>query len=137
MLTGLSQGFWVGVFSSLTSSYVSKNVHSALKELVIVSKLLIKEFNKGYLVGPFSSSPFPVFHTSPIGVATRKYSRKRRLIFDLSAPHSRSYPSVNNLIPLKPFSLHYTMDNAIKLIKLAGQGAWLSKADSTYAFKIV
>ncbi|XP_034446701.1 uncharacterized protein LOC117764756 [Hippoglossus hippoglossus] len=29
------------------------------------------------------------------------------------------------------------VDNAIKLIKLAGQGAWLSKADITDAFKII
>lgn len=29
------------------------------------------------------------------------------------------------------------MDNAIKLIKLAGRGAWLSKADITDAFKIM
>ena len=79
-----------------------------------------------------------MFRTSPIGVATRKYSGKKRLLFDFSAPHSRPYPSINSLIPLEPFSLHYsTVDNAIKLIKLAGQGAWLSKADITDAFKIV
>uniref|UniRef100_UPI0037E76AD8 uncharacterized protein n=1 Tax=Semicossyphus pulcher TaxID=241346 RepID=UPI0037E76AD8 len=80
----------------------------------------------------------PIFRTSPIGVATRKYSGKKRLIFDLSAPRSGPVASVNSLIPPEPFSLHYaSVDNAIKLIKLAGQGVWLSKADITDAFKIV
>ncbi|XP_037622955.1 LOW QUALITY PROTEIN: uncharacterized protein LOC119486715 [Sebastes umbrosus] len=78
-----------------------------------------------------------VFRTNPLGIATRKYSGKKRLISDLSAPRSGPYSSINSLIPPKPFSLHYaSVDNAIKLIKLAGQGAQLSKADITDAFKI-
>ncbi|XP_068584257.1 uncharacterized protein [Cebidichthys violaceus] len=63
---------------------------------------------------------------------------QKRLIFDLSAPHTGSAPSVNSLIPPEPFSLHYsTVDNAIKLIKLAGQGASRSKTDIIEAFKII
>lgn len=54
----------------------------------------------------------------------------------MSSPHSSNIASVNECIPLTPFSLHYTtVDNAIQLIKLAGQGAWLAKADITDAFK--
>ncbi|XP_029927907.1 uncharacterized protein LOC115373572 [Myripristis murdjan] len=137
LLSGLSQGFRVGVVSSLSSSYVSKNLQSAIQEPDLVSQLLKKELDKGYLIGPFNSSPFPVFRTSPVGIATRKYSGKKRLIVDLSAPRSGPVPSINSLIPPAPFSLHYsTVDNAIKLIKLSGQGAWLSKADITDAFKI-
>ncbi|XP_010774836.1 uncharacterized protein [Notothenia coriiceps] len=134
MLTrGLSQGFRVGVLS-----LVAKNLQSAAKEPTIVSQLIQKELNKGYLIGPFHSSPFPVFRTSPIGVATRKYSEKKRLIFDLSAPRAGPFCSINSLIPPEYFSLHYaSVDNAIKLIKFAGQGAWLSKADITDAFKII
>ncbi|XP_029912014.1 uncharacterized protein LOC115362289 [Myripristis murdjan] len=130
-------GFRVGVVSSLSSSYVSKNLQSAIQEPDLVSQLLKKELDKGYLIGPFNSSLFPVFRTSPVGIATRKYSGKKRLIVDLSAPRSGPVPSINSLIPPAPFSLHYsTVDNAIKLIKLSGQGAWLSKADITDAFKI-
>ncbi|XP_029937157.1 uncharacterized protein LOC115380206 [Myripristis murdjan] len=137
LLSGLSQGFRVGVVSSLSSSYVSKNLQSAIQEPDLVSQLLKKELDKGYLIGPFNSSPFPVFRTSPVGIATRKYSGKKRLIVDLSAPRSGPVPSINSLIPPASFSLHYsTVDNAIKLIKLSGQGAWLSKADITDAFKI-
>ncbi|XP_018549880.1 uncharacterized protein LOC108895509 [Lates calcarifer] len=138
LLTGLSQGFRVGILSSPVSTFVAKNLQSAIKDPATVSQLLNKELNKGYIIGPFDSPPFPVFNSSPVGIATRKYSGKKRLIFDLSAPHSGPVSSINSLIPPVPFSLHYaTVDNAIRLIKLAVQGAWLSKADITDAFKII
>ena len=138
LLTGLSQGFRVGVVHDVTSTFVCQNLRSALNEPEVATRLIEKELAKGYLLGPFSRSPFPVFRTSPVGVATRKYSGKKRLIFDLSAPRSGPVPSINSLIPLEPFSLHYaTVDHAIRLIKFAGHGAWLSKADITDAFKIV
>ena len=117
---------------------MSKNLQSALKEPVLVSDLLKKELDKGYLIGPLYATPFSVFRISPIGVVSRKYSGKKRLIFDLSAPHNGPSPSVNSIIPPEPFSLFYSsIEHAIKLIKLAGQGAWLSKAVITDAFKMV
>ena len=138
LLTGLSQGFRVGVLTAPTVSFVAKNLLSAASDPDTVSRLLASEVAKGYVIGPFSSPPFSLFRVNEIGVATRKYSGKKRLIFDLSAPHNGPVPSINSLIPLAPFSLHYaTVDNAINLIKLAGVGSWLSKADITDAFKIV
>jgi len=122
----------------LSSSLVLGNLQSALREPAIVSQLLARECSKRYVIGPFDSSPFSLFRSSPLGVATRKYSGKKWLILDLSAPRSGPVPGINGLIPLEPFSLTYaTVDHAIKLIKLAGPGAWLSKADITVAFKIV
>ena len=86
--------------------------------------LLEKEVQKGFMIGPFDRSPFPVFWLSPIGIATRKYSGKKRLIIDLSAPHNGLADSINSLIPLAPFSLFYsTVDDAINFIKRAGRGA--------------
>jgi hypothetical protein len=126
----------VGILSQLTSIFLAKNLQSATNEPDVVSALLEREVNKGYVIGPFSSPPFSPFRINSIGVATRKYSGKKRLIFDMSSPHSSYTASVNECIPLPPFSLHYaSVDNAIHLIKLAGQGAWLAKADITDAFK--
>ncbi|XP_034437355.1 LOW QUALITY PROTEIN: uncharacterized protein LOC117759380 [Hippoglossus hippoglossus] len=63
---------------------------------------------------------------------------EKRLIIDLSAPHNSTIPSINSLIPKEPFSLFYAaIDNAIQMIKLAGVGAWLGKADITDAFKVL
>ncbi|XP_067435007.1 uncharacterized protein [Thunnus thynnus] len=88
-----------------------------------------------FLIQGFTYSFHPV---SPIGVATRKYSGKKTLIIDLSSPHGSTVPSINSLIPSLDFSMQYaTIDHAISLIRLAGQGAWLSKADITSAFKVL
>ena len=49
-----------------------------------------------------------------------------------------STPSINSLIPSADFSMQYsTVDGAINLIRLAGKGAWLAKADITAAFKVL
>ncbi|XP_063060227.1 uncharacterized protein LOC134453282 [Engraulis encrasicolus] len=135
LITGLSQGFRVGVVSRPSSSYVAK-LRSALSEPEVVSNLLSKELNKGYIIGPFKSPPFSLFRVNSLGVATRRYSGKKRLIFDMSSPHSDAVASINECIPLVPFSLYYaSVDNAIQMIKTAGHGAWLAKADITDAFK--
>lgn len=138
LITGLSQGVLIGIPHLPTSSLVIPNLQSALNEPATISQLLLKEVNKGYVIGPFSSPPFPFYRVNPLGVATRKYAEKKRLILDLSAPHSGPHSSINSLIPKPPFSLFYaTVDHAISLIKSAGQGAWLAKADITDAFKIM
>ncbi len=56
------------------------------------------------MIGPFDNPPFNLFRISPIGVATRKFSGKKRLIIDLSAPHNSPFPSINSLIPLNDFA---------------------------------
>jgi len=92
-----------------TVTYVAKNLQSSVKDAETVSQLLEKE-----VVGPFKSTPFSVFRTSPIGIVTGKYSGKKRLIFDLSTPRSGSLASVNCLVPPELFGFHYaSVDNAI------------------------
>nr|XP_040033418.1 uncharacterized protein LOC120819784 [Gasterosteus aculeatus aculeatus] len=138
LLTGLSQGFHVGVVAEPTRTYIAKNLQSAREEPGTVANLIKEEVRRKYIVGPFKAAPYSVFRTNPVGIATGKYSGKKRLILDLSAPHARAVPSINSLIPPELFSLHYiSVDNAISLIKRAGQGAWLSKVDVKDAFKIV
>ncbi|XP_053170466.1 uncharacterized protein LOC128354229 [Scomber japonicus] len=111
---------------------------SAINDPSSVDRLLSKEIEQGFMIGPFSQPPFPTFRISPLGIATRKYSGKQRIIIDLSAPHGTSVPSVNSLIPSEDYSLHYaTINHAIALIKLAGKNSWLSKTDITSAFKVL
>ena len=138
LITGLIHGFFAGLSYLPKVSHVCNNLQSALKEPDVVDKLLAKEIEKGFMIGPYDDPPFPKFRINPIGIATRKYSGKKRMIIDLSAPHDDSAPSINSLIPLEPFSLCYaTINNAIKCIKLTGKGAWLGKADITDAFKVM
>lgn len=138
LITGLVQGFLAGLVWLPKVSFTCSNLQSALKEPEVVDSLLAKEIKKGFMIGPFEKSPFPTMRINPIGIATRKYSGKKRLIIDLSAPHNNEAQSINSLIPLAPFSLCYaSIDNAIKFIKEAGRGAWLAKADISDAFKVM
>ena len=104
-----------------------------------MTELLASEVSKGYLIGPFSASPFPIHRVNPIGIAEGKYSLKKRLIVDMSAPHDNlQHASLNSLIDKDTFSLKYVrIDDAIDIIKQLGKGCWMCKTDITDAFKQV
>ena len=90
------------------------------------------------MIGPFSHPPLPNFRISPLGIATRQYSLRKRIIINLLAPHGSIIPSINSLIPGEDFSLHCaTINYAIALIKLTGKRLQLSKTDITSAFKVL
>ncbi|XDV33697.1 hypothetical protein PO909_004007, partial [Leuciscus waleckii] len=138
LLSGLKEGFDPGLESIPDSSLICNNLQSAIAEPYIVEALIKKELDSGFMIGPFDFPPFELFRISPIGVATRKFSGKKRMIINLSAPHGNSQPSINSLIPLDEFSLHYhDIDQAITLIKNASFRAWLAKVDITSAFKVM
>ncbi len=138
LLSGLSHGFHPGVGNLPSESLICPNLQSALTEPETVDILIKKEIEANFKIGPFSVPLFNIFRVSPIGVATRKFSGKKRLIIDLSSPHNSPFPSINSLIPLEEFSLHYhDIDQAITLNKDAGRGAWLAKVDITSAFKVM
>ncbi|MGL4905857.1 MAG: reverse transcriptase domain-containing protein [Plesiomonas sp.] len=138
LLSGLEHGFRPGVECPLSENIICNNLQSALAEPDVVNNLIAKEVESGFMIGPFDEPPFKVFRISPIGVATRKFSGKKRLIIDLSAPHNSPFPSINSLIPLEEFSLKYhDIDQAIEMIKIVGRGAWLAKVDITSAFKVM
>ena len=91
------------------------------------------------MVGPASLPPFKNYRVSPIGVATGKYSGKKRLILDLSSPHDDDQiPSVNSCINKSEYSLKYVkIDDAIEVIKKLGKGARMTKVDVKDAFRIM
>ena len=102
-----------------------------------MSELLQKELNNGFIYGPFCKPPFEHYRVSPLGVATGKYSQKKRLILDLSSPHSKDVASINDLIDKEQCSMSYVkIDDAIKIITKYGQGTKLCKFDIQNAFKI-
>ncbi len=138
LLSGLKNRFKPGLKCPLSQNITCNNLQSALIEPEVVNKLIKKEVESGFMIGPFDNPPFNLFRFSPIGVATRKFSGKKRLIIDLSAPHNSPFPSINSLIPHNEFSLKYhDIDQAIDMIKIAGRGAWLAKIDITSAFKVM
>ena len=75
--------------------------------------------------------PFNIYRTNPVGVVEGKYSKKKRLIVDLSAPQNdENNACLNDMIVKEDFSLNYvTADDAIARIKEKGRGSWLCKTD--------
>lgn len=114
-----------------------KNLLSARQNAQDVHELISKECQKGFLYGPFDQPPFKAYRVSPLGLATGKYSGKKRLIVDLSSPHDDSqHFSVNELIDKDSCSLTYVkIDDAIQSICQYGRGALMCKIDIADAFK--
>jgi hypothetical protein len=137
LLTGLVDGFDTGISSVPLTSFQCKNLRSAIRDPEFVSTALQSEVDDGYMIGPFDEPPFQSYRISPIGVAEGKYSGKKRLIIDLSAPHDHpSIPSINALISKEEHSLTYVrVDDAITVLKKLGRNACMCKIDVRAAFK--
>ncbi|KAH3841650.1 hypothetical protein DPMN_115123 [Dreissena polymorpha] len=80
----LQKGFDTLLWLYPNDQKVCKNLQSALKQPDEVDKLLKLELDNGFLQGPFETPPFEHYRVSPLGIAERKYSGKKRLIVDLS-----------------------------------------------------
>ena len=139
MCDGLRCGFDTLIHPYPDNVSESRNLQSAYKQPDIVDDLIQKETAKGFLLGPFIKPPFEVYRVSPIGVAEGKYSKKKRLIVDLSAPHSDPQnDSINDLIDKEQCSLSYvTIDDAIAIIQEYGENSLLCKTDICDAFKLI
>jgi len=134
---GLEFGFDTKISVYPIRTHESKNNLSATRAPHVVDELLLKELDRGFLLGPFKEPPFTTYRVSPLGVAEHKYSKKKRLIVDLSAPHRNPLtPSINALIDKDECSLQYVkVDDAIRTIQDLGHGAIMCKTDISDAFK--
>ena len=67
LLSGLRKGFHVEIQEIPDQSLQGDNLRSARKSPDVVSELLQEEVNNGFVIGPFDSSPFPIYRVSPLG----------------------------------------------------------------------
>ena len=139
LVSGLRKGFHTGVSASNLPILHCRNLLSARNDPTTVTTILNSELSKGYIMGPFNIPPFIQYRISPLGGGEHKYSGKKRLIVDLSAPHDNPcHQSINDLISKQDFSLSYVkIDDAIKIIQSLGHGSWLCKFDIEDAFKLL
>ena len=108
LINGLTQRFDTGLKSLPSSSLECQNLLSARTQKGIVAELIQSEVNKGFISGPYEKLPFSIYRVNPLGIAESKYSGKKRLIFDLSAPDNDvNHASLNDLIQKEEFSLNY------------------------------
>ena len=135
----MKQGFHTGIQELPSTTLECKNLLSASSQPEVTTQLIQSEVEKGFLIGPLDKMPFSIYRTNPIGVAEGKYSQKKRLIVDMSAPHNdENNTCLNDMIVKEDFSLNYvTVDDAIARIKEKGKGSWLCKTDIKDAFKLI
>ena len=116
------------------TSTVPNNLLSATEHMVPVTQAIIKEIERGHTSGPFSSSPIPNLHCSPLGSGEKK-DGSRRLIMDLSQPRGHS---INEGINKEEFSVKYThFDDATSLVRKIGKNCLMSKIDIKHAFRLL
>jgi hypothetical protein len=122
----------IGFDGDCTASYTANNLKSASQFPQTVSAAIEKELSKGRLAGPFSSPPFPHFHSSLLGMAICKHSGKQCQIHHLSWPHDSS---VNDGIPDAQASIVYDrFQAAVKDLVISGHGSLMIKSDLELAF---
>ena len=134
----LSDGFTHGFplhFQGIQESSHAKNLLTAVQNQTVVDAKIAKELAAGRLAGSFDSPPISPFVVSPLGVVPKKSPGEFRLIHHLSFPKGAS---VNDGISHENSTVCYaTIGDAIRCIKLAGQGSYLAKTDIQNAFRII
>ena len=137
LCSGLRNGCDTLVKTNNITTKECRNNLSARLQGNVVTELIEKEVQKGFVYGPFSEPPFKNYRVSPIGVAEGKHS-KRMLILDLSAPHNDHDISINGLIDRDKCSMSYIeIDDVIKIKTQYGKSTLLCKYDIFDAIKII
>ena len=115
----------------------TRNHKSATMFPQAVQTYINTEKNHNALVGPFSTSPFPKLHVSPL-MTRPKPDGSRRLIVDLSWPKGLG---VNSRIPDNTFDnypgvLQYpTVDHIVQAVNRLGSDSLLFKIDLKRAYR--
>ena len=116
-------------------SSVEPNLLSAQQSPYVVDQNLARELTTHRLAGPFDSPPFSQFRISPLRIVPKKSPGEYRLIHHLSYPYGSS---VNDGIAFENCTVTYArIDDAIQLIRSAGQDCYLAKTDIQRAFRII
>ncbi|KAJ1214052.1 hypothetical protein NDU88_001680 [Pleurodeles waltl] len=134
LFRGFSEGFRIP-YSGPAVTRGANNLRSAREAPGVVQEKLEKELQLGKVAGPFSQPPLPNFIVSPLGIVPKKEQGKYRMIYHLSYPKGSS---VNDYLEAGTCSLGYaSFDEAINLVRAAGKGALMAKADIESAFRLL
>ena len=90
LLTGMRQGFRIGIQESPVCRASSSNTPSAREHRVVVDQYMHTQLEKGYMAGPFHHSECAKVITSSIAVIPKKTVGKWRVIVDMSRPRGAS-----------------------------------------------
>ncbi|XP_077790723.1 uncharacterized protein LOC144328926 [Podarcis muralis] len=111
------------------------NQKSVLEMPDIALKKIQKEIAAGRVAGPFATPPIAGLHISPLGIVPKKAPGEFRMIHNLSYPKGSS---VNDAIPHEMCTVKYSsFDQAVRLVRSFGSGAFLAKCDIESAFRLL
>ena len=112
----------------------SKNV---LENPEITWKLIQDEINKGFILGPFNTKPFPNLLCIPINIVEKETSLGLyRLVQDFSYPWNDNTNSINALVPNKNKRVNYGgIDDVARIALELGSPSWAVHLDIKHAFK--
>jgi hypothetical protein len=139
LISGFRQGFQTGIAYMPTDTLICPNNLSCRNDMGAAVDLIDYEVKHDYVIGPYTKPPFDIYRINPVTIAQGKYSMKKRLVVDLSAPHdSQEEVSLNDLIDKDRFTLSYVkLDQAIWIIRQFGKNTVLIKTDIKDAFKLI
>ena len=131
---GFRFGFRINFVGERTVSECS-NLKCALSHSDIIAAKIRKECDVGRLVGPFTTSPFRNFRTSPLSLVPKEDPNEYGLIHHLSFPEDSL---VNDFIPDCYATVQYaSIRDTSKSIKCIGRGCFMAKTDIKSAFRII
>ena len=134
LLEGFSKGFPLN-YHGPRQSFFASNLESATSNPAAVDLKLSQEIGLSRISGPFDHPPFKIFWVSPLGLVPKKVPGEFRMIHHLSFPKGNS---INDGIPSEYTHVQYArIDDAIRMIKVVGQGCFLAKTDIKSAFRIL
>ena len=112
-----------------------RNLKSIGEQEGVAREKVAKEVALGRVSGPHPLPPWEDLVVSPLGIVPKKEPGRFRLIHHLSHPEGES---VNDGIPPELCSVQYaSVDDAVELVRKAGPGAEMAKADIESAFRLL
>lgn len=135
VVSGIKNGFRTFYNGPRNFSRFVPNLPTALNKPHEVDKIILKEHQKDFIMGPFDKAPLENFVCSPIAIIPKK-DNTYRFIHNLSYP--KKGDSINNFISHDDSTVQYeTIDDVIRLVQKFGKGALMAKIDIKNAFRIL
>ena len=133
LVNGFRYGFSLKCHAPLRN-HDAVNLKSARDRPDVLMEKVNKEVKLGHFAGPFKTRPFPYLFTNPLALVRKANNpNKWRLITDMSVPRNLS---INSFIKQEDATLQYrSFDEALKLVRDQGPGAFMAKSDLDSAFR--
>ena len=135
LITGMKEGFRIGLVREPNCQSSQGNTPSAMERADVISNFLSSQCRAGHVLGPLPPENCAGIVTSRMAAIPKKTPGKWRVIVDLSSPHNGS---INDNLHRHLSHVSYaSTDDAAMLMHFLGPGALLAKIDIQNAYRLV